>query len=116
MTNTSRSAIAALAAAVLPAAGIAQTVVQGQGNPALDVPSVQAAVEMGGSVLLRGTFDFGDGRVSLRNDVEISGETDASGKLLTTVSGGEWTFFTPPPPSAPASALPHTPPGPKVAI
>jgi len=34
------------------------TVVIGTGNPAVDVPAVQAAVNLGGEVLLRGYFSF----------------------------------------------------------
>ena len=34
------------------------TVVIGTGNPAVDVPAVQAAVNLGGEVLLRGHFSF----------------------------------------------------------
>jgi hypothetical protein len=34
-------------------------VVVGAGNPLIDVPAVQSAVDQGGTVLLRGTFDFG---------------------------------------------------------
>src|SRR4051812_20910159 len=35
------------------------TVVIGTGNAALDVPAVQAAVDIGGDVVLKGHFDFG---------------------------------------------------------
>ena len=91
-----------------------QTVVIGQNNANLDVPAVQAAVDQGGSVLLVGTFDFGEaGRVLLRNDVEICGTVDESGAPLTTIRRGEWTFHTPYPDP---SSLPPAQPGPKVAI
>jgi hypothetical protein len=36
----------------------AQTVVVGTGNPDLDVPAVQAAVDQGGEVTLKGHFSF----------------------------------------------------------
>src|SRR5215831_8896702 len=49
------SAIATLA---LAASAAAQTVVVGTGNPDLDVPAVQAAVNQGGEVLLKGHFSF----------------------------------------------------------
>lgn len=35
------------------------TVVLGADNPLVDVPAVQSAVDQGGTVILRGTFDFG---------------------------------------------------------
>jgi len=58
-------------------------VVAGHENAALDVPAVQAAVDAGGKVLLKGTFDFGvTGRVLLKKDVTICGEADDSGVLL----------------------------------
>jgi hypothetical protein len=49
------SAIATLA---LAASASAQTVVVGTGNPELDVPAVQAAVDQGGEVILKGRFSF----------------------------------------------------------
>ena len=49
------SAIATLA---LAASARAQTVVVGTGNPDLDVPAVQAAVDQGGEVILKGRFSF----------------------------------------------------------
>lgn len=97
---------------LLPCAAFAQAVIVGQGNPSIDVPAVQAAVDQGGSVLLVGTFDFGDtGRVVLSKDVAISGEADSSGAPTTTVIGGDWTFFSPLP-----ATLPPTQPGPKIRI
>jgi len=38
--------------------GGAQTVVVGTGNPDIDIAAVQAAVDRGGSILLRGHFSF----------------------------------------------------------
>ena len=35
------------------------TVVLGADNPLIDVPAVQSAVDQGGTVILRGKFDFG---------------------------------------------------------
>lgn len=50
----------------LPNAEGQQTTVMGQSNPATDIQAVQAAVDQGGTVLLKGTFDFGDkGRVDI---------------------------------------------------
>ncbi len=97
---------------LLPCTALAQAVVVGQGNPSIDVPAVQAAVDQGGSVLLVGTFDFGDtGRVVLSKDVAISGEADSSGAPTTTVIGGDWTFFSPLP-----ATLPPSEAGPKIRI
>jgi hypothetical protein len=43
----------------LAASALAQaTVVIGTGNPGVDVPAVQAAVNLGGEVVLRGHFSF----------------------------------------------------------
>lgn len=39
-------------------------IVVGQNHPAVDVPAVQAAVDGGGKVLLRGTFNFGEANES----------------------------------------------------
>lgn len=80
--------------------------VTGSGDAAKDVPAVQAAVDAGGLVRLRGSFDFGDrGRVQLKRDVEIVGVDGA------TIRGGFFTFFSPLPESAAAAA-----PSPKIAI
>ncbi len=99
-----RATLHASAFFLLPCAALAQAVVVGQGNPSIDVPAVQAAVDQGGSVLLVGTFDFGDtGRVVLSKDVAISGEADSSGAPTTTVIGGDWTFFSPLPATLPPS-------------
>jgi len=95
-----------VALALLPLVAGARTVVVGTGNHLVDLPAVQAAADAGGSVLLAGTFDFGDGgRVIVRRDVDIGGESDESGAPLTTIRGGEWSFHTPypdlmPPPVA----------------
>ena len=46
--------------------------VTGNENPELDVKAVQEAVDKGGSVLLKGTFDFGNkGQVKITKDAEI---------------------------------------------
>ncbi|MGD8657985.1 MAG: hypothetical protein PVG28_17830 [Desulfobacterales bacterium] len=50
------------------------SVITGQNNPELDVKAVQEAVDKGGSVLLKGAFNFGQkGRVNIKNDVEVIG-------------------------------------------
>jgi hypothetical protein len=78
----------------------ADSVVISTGDPTLDVPAVQAAVDRGGTVLLKGTFDFGESDgVSIKTDVEVCGETvggpfwDASPDLARgTVTVSENTF------------------------
>lgn len=47
-----------LSAHTLAANAAAQTVVVGTGNPDVDVPAVQAAVDRGGEVILKGHFSF----------------------------------------------------------
>ena len=87
--------------------------VTGKGDPTYDVKAVQDAVNQGGTVLLKGAFDFGaDGRVNIANDVKIVGETDSQGKPLTKILGGKWTFYSP----LPSPQLPPEAPGPKVTI
>ncbi len=115
-----RDAFLAAALAVVLSSGSARAaepeagpvaVVVGQGDPALDVPAVQAAVSGGGSVLLRGTFRFGPtGSVAIARDVSIRGEEDRDGNPATTIVGGWNTFATIPPPR------PVLAPGPRVSI
>ena len=107
-----RILVAALLIGLVPLFAGAQTVVTGANDPTIDLPAVQAAVNAGGMVRLRGTFDFGTaGRVLVHNDVDIGGETDVHGAPVTTIRGGEWCFFTPYPP-----AMPPDQAGPKVAL
>ena len=122
MRGTFRSVGIAAAIVGLSAGGAAvdevtagTVVVVGTGDPARDVPAVQAAVDLGGVVLLEGTFDFGThagnhilvpGRVGsaqddkgkstvfvCRRDVTILGETDDRGNLLTTIRHGMPPFW-----------------------
>jgi len=51
------------------------TVVQGVDNPLYDVPAVQSAVDQGGTVILRGTFDFG---VDAGNHIIVPGRAGAA--------------------------------------
>lgn len=68
------------------------SVVIGTGDPAVDIPAVQAAVDRGGRVLLQGTFDLGDrGGISINNDVEIHGERKGS-QYATKIVGGRDAF------------------------
>lgn len=93
----------------------AVTIVKGANDPLIDVPAVQSAVNLGGTVILRGTFDFGThagnhiivpGRVGsaqdekgkstvfvYQQDVLITGETGPKGELLTVVKNGMPSFW-----------------------
>jgi len=96
-------------------AGAKPTVVVGMNNFEDDVPAVQSAVDQGGTVILRGTFDFGThagnhiivpgrtyphqdekGRSTVfihKKDVRILGETGKMGELLTVVKNGMPAFW-----------------------
>jgi len=70
--------------------------ISGTGDPARDLANVQAALDKGGTVRLRGHFDFGrDGRVKITKNVRILGKLDGLGEPLTTITGGDWTFYSP---------------------
>ena len=87
------------------------SVVLGTDNAEYDVRAVQEAVDKGGTVLLKGMLNFGQkGRVNIKNDVEIIGETDITGRPITKIMGGFWTFHSP----LPSTELPL--PGPKIKI
>jgi hypothetical protein len=88
------------------------SIVIGKGDPHSDVMAVQTALDKGGSVLLKGTFDFGkDGKVKISKDVNIYGETDTQGIPVTKIQGGFWTFQSTLP-----EQLPIRSPGPKIGI
>ena len=86
----------------------AQTVVVGTGNPDIDVPAVQAAIDQGGNVVLQGHFSFDrsptvptapagnpPAMVLVSKAVAISGaqhEHDDGG-AITTIDGGTIPFF-----------------------
>jgi hypothetical protein len=54
-----RAALVITVTIALAASALAEaTVVTGTGNPAVDVPAVQAAVNLGGDVVLSGHFSF----------------------------------------------------------
>jgi len=91
----------------------ADATVFGTGQPDQDVPNVQAAVEKGGNILLKGDFNFGsDGRIKIRKNVRIKGEADAVGEPTTTITGGFWTFYSP----LPVKNAPPADKGPIIAI
>ena len=90
----------------------AEITIVGQNNPTVDIQAVQKAVDQGGTVFLKGTFDFGnEGRVNITKDVKIVGETNNGGKPVTKIKGGFWTFHSPLP-----AKLPPEVPGPKITI
>jgi hypothetical protein len=88
-----------------------ETLVEGQNDPAVDIANVQAAIDQGGDVSLRGLFNFGaSGAVVIKNDVNISGQVGEGGTLLTTISGGFRPFSSGPSPT------PVLAPGPRISI
>ena len=89
------------------------SIITGQDNPELDVKAVQDAVDKGGSVLLKGMFDFGQkGQVNIKKNVEISGESDSNSNPITKIKRGFWTFHSP----LPTTELPLPMPGPTIKI
>jgi hypothetical protein len=98
-----RILIGLAAAATFAGTMAAQTVVLGTGNPDIDIAAVQAAVDRGGSVVLRGHFSFenpptGHGElpdlaamILISKETTISGTWDEHGEM-TTITGGEIPF------------------------
>lgn len=88
------------------ASAAAQTVVVGTGNPDTDVKAVQAAVDQGGEVVLKGRFSFnrpptvptptaivgGLATVLVSKGVAISGTQDEDSEM-TTIEGGTTPFY-----------------------
>jgi hypothetical protein len=111
-----RTVIPAIALLILIATaspGRATQSVTGTGTPAQDVQNVQAAVDQGGLVILRGTFNFGpEGRVRISRDTRIQGEADSTGDPLTRIIGGFWTFHSP----LPVKGAPPAGKGPLVVV
>jgi hypothetical protein len=78
-------------------------VIAGTGDPNVDVPAIQAAVDQGGQVILNGHFSFDrpptkpDGAiynrmVTVSKGVLISGAPDVNGDM-PTIEAGNWPFF-----------------------
>lgn len=89
------------------------SVIIGQNNEDHDVKAIQEAVDKGGTILLKGNYNFGKkGQVSIKNDIEIIGESDSKGTPSTRITGGFWTFHT----ALPSTELPLPGPGPKIKI
>jgi hypothetical protein len=74
----------------------------GAGDPSVDIPAVQAAVDQGGQVTLTGRFSFNAppttpaGKtysriVTISKDVMISGTPDMQG-AMAEIDGGNWPF------------------------
>lgn len=88
------------------ASAAAQTVVVGTGNPDIDVPAVQAAVDQGGNVILKGHFSFnspptvptatgfvgGLATVLLSKAVAISGTQNGDDEMAS-IEGGTTPFY-----------------------
>lgn len=85
-------------------AAAAQIVIVGTGDPTVDVPAVQAAVDRGGDVILQGHFSFDSAptivpelpgfalaTIRISTEVTISGTEDDDG-ALTTIQGGQVPF------------------------
>jgi hypothetical protein len=88
-------AVCLLLASPFPALA-ADIVVTGTGNPSRDVPNMQAALDKGGTIRLRGNFNFGsEGRARISKAVRILGQLDGAGDPLTTITGGFWTLYSP---------------------
>src|SRR5215813_8466884 len=97
----------AIATLSLAARAAAQTVVVGTGNPDIDVPAVQAAVDLGGEVVLKGHFSFDrsptipttpgspPAMVLVSKAVAISGarEGHADDGELTSIDAGTNPFY-----------------------
>lgn len=90
--------------------GAASVVVTGTGDPAIDVPAVQAAVDQGGAIVLKGHFSFDvaptrqvapllasgwyppAAEVLVSKETTISGVRDAQGEM-TTIEAGTIPFY-----------------------
>jgi hypothetical protein len=108
--------VVSLVAGILPFAASSAapaTVVVGTGNPNIDVPAVQAAVDQGGEVVLQGYFSFRksptvvtalagypSATVRVSKAVAISGPP-GEGDGVTTINGGTIPFYV----EAPGAAV-----------
>jgi hypothetical protein len=90
-------------AALAGTAAAQPAVVAGTGDPNLDVPAVQAAVDRGGHLVLMGHFSFDrpatapagaavNRMVTVSKSIVISGGFDQNGGM-PVIQGGEWPFF-----------------------
>jgi len=93
-----------IAAMALAASVAAQTVLVGTGDPNVDVPAVQDAVNRGGNVILKGHFSFDRppmkptlfssymATILVSNPVVISGTSDEQGEM-TSIATGTVPFY-----------------------
>src|SRR5262249_36660212 len=87
----------ALIAAFLtrPSAASAQVLLVGTGDPGIDVPAVQDAVNTSEAVLLQGIFSFAPGApvpaITISRGVRIAGVPDEQGEM-PTIAGGTQPF------------------------
>ena len=79
---------------------IGDTTIVATGDPAVDLPAAQAAVDGGGRVILRNggangeiAFNFGVGGLTIKNEVTIQGE-DVAGNMATIEASGDQTFYS----------------------
>lgn len=85
-------------------------VINGENNPASDVPNIQNAVDLHRKILLRGTFDFGiNGTVKITKDVEIMGDS-------AVIKNGVTPFVSPLPSGAVPGNAPLSELGPDISI
>jgi hypothetical protein len=79
------------------------TEVIGKGNPDVDVPAVQSAVDQGGNIVLRGHFSFDRApttpagetysrMVTITKEITLAGGTEKDGEL-PIIEGGNWPFL-----------------------
>jgi hypothetical protein len=96
----------AIATLSFAARAAAQTVVVGTGNPDIDIPAVQAAVDRGGDVVLKGHFSFDrsptiptapagypPAMVLVSKAIAISGARDDDDGELTSIQAGTIPFY-----------------------
>jgi hypothetical protein len=86
-----RATLVITAAITLAASALAQaTVVTGTGNPAVDVPAVQAAVNLGGEVVLKGHFSFDTPpTVPISQDLHLAPATILISKAVAISGAGD---------------------------
>src|SRR5215471_18386045 len=100
----------AIATVAMGGSAAAQTLVVGTDDPKVDVPAVQAAVDQGGEVILKGHFSFdrppsvptalgGLATILVSKAVAISGARDEGDKIrdeqweMTSIEGGTTPFY-----------------------
>ncbi|HKF42641.1 MAG TPA: right-handed parallel beta-helix repeat-containing protein [Thermoanaerobaculia bacterium] len=89
MKSWKRFAFVGVIVACLAAVAPGQVLLVGTGDPAIDVPAVQAAVDGNGVVLLEGTFSFtgAPAAVTIHRSVWIAGVADEQGQIPRILGG-----------------------------